>query len=136
MITMQIVMLKSKLHRAAVTGADLNYEGSITIDAALLDAARLRLNEKVDIYNCNTGARFSTYVIPGAAGQICLNGAAARLVQKGDRIIVASYAIFDEKEADLHQPVVLILDAQNRIRRQAPASAVSPAFCKKDRDPG
>jgi aspartate 1-decarboxylase len=128
MKTMQLSMLKSKLHRAAVTGADLDYEGSITIDAALLDAARMRANEKVDIYNCNTGSRFSTYIIPGAAGQICLNGAAARLVQRGDRIIVASYAIFDENEADLHQPVVLILDAQNRIRRKVLESERSHAF--------
>lgn len=123
---MQITMLKSKLHRATVTGADLTYEGSITVDAALLDAARLRVNEKVDIYNCNTGARFSTYVIPGSAGQICLNGAAARLVQKGDRIIIASFAIFDEAEADAHQPVVLILDRQNRIKRTAAALESAP----------
>jgi aspartate 1-decarboxylase len=113
---MQVSMLKSKLHRATVTDADLNYEGSITIDSALLEAARLRVNEKVDIYNCNTGARFSTYAIPGTTGQICLNGAAARLVQKGDRIIIVSYALLDEAEADAHQPVVLLMDETNRIK--------------------
>jgi aspartate 1-decarboxylase len=113
---MQITMLKSKLHRAVVTGADLDYEGSITIDAALLDTARLRVNEKVDIYNCNTGARFSTYVIPGGSGEICLNGAAARLVQRGDRVIIVSYALFDEAEADRHEPIVLLLDRNNRIK--------------------
>jgi aspartate 1-decarboxylase len=115
---MQIAMLKSKLHRATVTGADLNYEGSISIDTALLDAARLRVNEKVDIYNCNTGARFSTYVIPGTSGQICLNGAAARLVQAGDQVIIVSYAYLDEAEADAHRPVVLIMDPANRIKGQ------------------
>lgn len=113
---MQISMLKAKLHRAVVTGADLDYEGSITIDADLLNAARLRVNEKVDIYNCNTGARFSTYVIPGGRGEICLNGAAARLVQRGDRIIIVSYAVMDEAEADRHEPVVLIMDRRNRIK--------------------
>ena len=115
---MQIAMLKSKLHRATVTGADLNYEGSISIDTALLDVARLRINEKVDIYNCNTGARFSTYVIPGTSGQICLNGAAARLVQPGDPVIIVSYAYLEESEADAHRPVVLILDSANRIKEK------------------
>lgn len=112
---MQIAMLKSKLHRATVTGADLNYEGSISIDTELIDKARLRVNERVDIYNCNTGARFSTYVIPGFSGQICLNGAAARLVQAGDPVIIASYAYLDESEADVHRPVVLIMGPENRV---------------------
>ncbi|BBO77917.1 aspartate 1-decarboxylase [Desulfosarcina widdelii] len=116
MVTMQIAMLKSKLHRATVTGSDLNYEGSISIDSELIDAARLRVNEKVDVYNCNTGARFSTYVIPGTSGQICLNGAAARLVQSGDHVIIVSYALVDESEADEHRPVVLILNPENRIK--------------------
>lgn len=115
---MQIAMLKSKLHRATVTGADLNYEGSISIDTALLDTARLRVNEKVDIYNCNTGARFSTYVIPGGSGEICLNGAAARLVQAGDPVIIVSYAYIEESEADAHRPVVLIMDAANRVKEK------------------
>jgi aspartate 1-decarboxylase len=115
---MQIAMLKSKLHRATVTGADLNYEGSISIDTALLDAARLRVNEKVDIYNCNTGARFSTYVIPGGSGEICLNGAAARLVHAGDPVIIVSYAYLDESEADAHRPVVLMMDAANRVKEK------------------
>ncbi len=116
---MQIAMLKSKLHRATVTGADLDYEGSISIDTALLNAAKIRVNEKVDIYNCHTGARFSTYVIPGQSGEICLNGAAARLVQPGDAVIIVSYAYIEEDEADAHRPVVLILDADNRVKENA-----------------
>lgn len=115
---MLISMLKSKIHRATVTGADLHYEGSITIDADLLAAAKMRVNEKVDIYNCNTGARFSTYVIPGATGQICLNGAAARLVQAGDKVIIVSYAIFTEAEAETYQPILLLMDDENRIKEK------------------
>lgn len=115
---MLISMLKSKIHRATVTGADLHYEGSITIDADLLAAAKMRVNEKVDIYNCNTGARFSTYVIPGATGQICLNGAAARLVQTGDKVIIVSYAIFTEAEAETYQPILLLMDDENRIKEK------------------
>jgi aspartate 1-decarboxylase len=122
---MQIAMLKSKLHRAMVTGADLNYEGSISIDTALLDAARLRVNEKVDIYNCNTGARFSTYVIPGGSGEVCLNGAAARLVHAGDPVIIVSYAYLDESEADAHRPVVLLMDAANRVKEKTTGHALT-----------
>lgn len=91
-------LLKSKIHRATVTGSDLNYEGSIAIDTALCRAANLVEFEKVDIYNINTGARFSTYVIYGAPGEISLNGAAARLVQAGDRLIIASYVQLNEEE--------------------------------------
>lgn len=114
---MRITMLKSKLHRATVTDADLNYEGSISIDPALCEAASFLAFEKVDIYNCNTGARFSTYVIHGKKGEICLNGAAARLVHRGDRVIIASYADMEQDEARKHQPRVVLLDETNRIKQ-------------------
>ncbi len=107
-------LLKSKIHRAVVTGSDLNYEGSIAIDTALCKAANLVEFEKVDIYNIHTGARFSTYVIPGKSGEISLNGAAARLVQPGDRIIIASYAQIEESEIGMHKPVVVLVDEQNQ----------------------
>lgn len=107
-------LLKSKIHRATVTGSDLNYEGSIAIDTALCRAANLVEFEKVDIYNINTGARFSTYVIPGAPGEISLNGAAARLVQTGDRIIIASYVQVREEEVKDFKPTVILVDEFNR----------------------
>ncbi|MES2856053.1 MAG: aspartate 1-decarboxylase, partial [Bdellovibrionota bacterium] len=95
---MQITMLKCKIHRATVTDADLNYEGSVSIDPKLVEAAGLREFEKVEIYNCNNGQRFATYVIFGKDGEICLNGAAARLVHRGDLVIIAAYASMDEAE--------------------------------------
>ena len=112
---MRLTLLKSKLHRATVTGADLDYEGSIAIGPELIRAAGLLSWERVDIYNVTTGARFSTYVIPGRErGEILVNGAAARLVQKGDHVIVAAYAEFDADEARRHRPIVVLLDAENR----------------------
>lgn len=110
---MRLTLLKCKLHQATVTGADLNYEGSIAIDRALIKRAGLLPFEKVDIYNINNGARFSTYVIPGEAGQIMLNGAAARLVQAGDRVIICAFADFEAAEATLHIPTVVLLDERN-----------------------
>lgn len=107
-------LLKSKIHRATVTGSDLNYEGSIAIDTALCRAANLVEFEKVDIYNINTGARFSTYVIYGAPGEISLNGAAARLVQAGDRLIIASYVQLNEEEVKSFRPTVVLVDDLNR----------------------
>jgi len=107
--------MKSKLHRATVTEADLHYEGSIAIDSALCEAARFYPNERVDIYNVTNGNRFSTYVIYGAKDQICVNGAAARLVSPGDQIIIATYADFDEAEAMKHEPTVVLLEKNNRI---------------------
>jgi aspartate 1-decarboxylase len=112
---MKITMLKSKIHRAAVTGADLTYEGSISIDPKLVDAARLVPFERVEIYNCNNGERFATYVILGKPGEICLNGAAARLVQKGDLVIIASYAEFEREEIASHKPSLVHVDAKNKI---------------------
>jgi aspartate 1-decarboxylase len=108
-------LLKSKIHRAVVTGSDLNYEGSIGIDKSLIKAADLMLFEKVEIYNINNGERFSTYVIEGKKGEISLNGAAARLVQKGDLIIIASYAVYNEDEEKNHKPKILIVDSKNRV---------------------
>ncbi|WP_270171519.1 aspartate 1-decarboxylase [Paenibacillus sp. SYP-B4298] len=108
-------MMKSKLHRATVTEANLNYVGSITIDEDLMGLADLWANEKVQIVNNNNGARFETYVIPGerGSGVICLNGAAARLVQPGDKVIIISYAMMAEEEARAYQPKVVILDGNN-----------------------
>ncbi|MCM3627493.1 aspartate 1-decarboxylase [Paenibacillus glycanilyticus] len=109
-------MMKSKLHRATVTEANLNYVGSITIDEDLMDAADIWENEKVQIVNNNNGARFETYVITGkrGSGVICLNGAAARQVQPGDQVIIISYASMSNEEARAHKPIVTILDSENR----------------------
>lgn len=119
---MRLTLMKSKLHRATVTGADLNYEGSIAIDPALCDAAHFLPYEKVDIYNVSNGARFSTYVISGQPGEVCLNGAAARLVQKGDEVIIVSYAELDESECRAHRPRVVLLDRENRVKKIADES--------------
>ncbi len=114
---MNITMLYSKLHRATVTDANLNYVGSITIDQALLDAANMRVGQKIDIVNVNNGERFSTYIIPGERGKgdICLNGAAARKVHKGDKIIIIAYAVMSEAEADSYKPKIVILNDDNTI---------------------
>lgn len=112
---MRITLLKSKLHRARVTASDLNYEGSISIAPELRRAAGLRVFERVEIYNVNNGERFATYVIAGRRrGEIVVNGAAARLVQPGDEVIIAAYADFDEAEAEGHRPTVVLVDGRNR----------------------
>ncbi|MFD0619277.1 aspartate 1-decarboxylase [Paenibacillus sp. GCM10027629] len=113
-------MMKSKLHRATVTEANLNYVGSITIDRDLMEAADLWENERVQIVNNNNGARLETYVIPGerGSGVICLNGAAARLVQPGDQVIIISYAMMSNEEAKNYKPQVVILGANNQIISQ------------------
>jgi len=112
------MMLNSKIHRAVVTEADLNYVGSITIDQDLLDAVGMLPNEKVHIVNNNNGARFETYIIAGerGSGVICVNGAAARLVQRGDVVIILSYAYVMNDEAKDHKPTVAIMDQNNSIR--------------------
>ncbi len=112
--------MKSKLHRATVTEANLNYVGSITIDRDLMEAADLWENELVQIVNNNNGARLETYVIPGErrSGVICLNGAAARLVQPGDQVIIISYAMMSNEEAKNYKPQVVILGANNQIVSQ------------------
>jgi aspartate 1-decarboxylase len=110
---MMLNMLKSKIHRATVTDADLNYEGSISICPNLIREAGLHLYEQVDIYNCNNGARFHTYVILGKEGEVCLNGAAARHVHKGDLVIIACYAQMTPEEAKAHKPVCVFVDEKN-----------------------
>jgi len=112
-------MCKSKIHRATVTGADLNYVGSITIDPVLMDAADLLEYEQVAVVNVNNGARFETYVIPGepGAGEICLNGAAARLAHPGDKVIIISYGSYDEAELETYRPQFIFVDEQNGISR-------------------
>ncbi|MBQ4898432.1 aspartate 1-decarboxylase [Paenibacillus sp. Marseille-P2973] len=108
-------MMKSKIHRATVTEANLNYIGSITIDESLMESADLLENEKVQIVNNNNGARLETYVIPGprGSGVICLNGAAARLVQPGDQVIIISYAQMSPEELRSHMPTVVFVDENN-----------------------
>ena len=114
---MKIEMLYSKIHRATVTDADLNYVGSITIDEELMQEANLLVGQKVDIININNGERFSTYVIKGKRGNrdICLNGAAARKVHPGDKIIIIAYAQMTVEEAKKFKPAVLIVDDNNNI---------------------
>ena len=107
-------MLNGKIHRATVTDADLNYVGSISIAPILLKAADIVANEQVSVYNLMNGARFETYAIEGTEGQVCLNGAAARLAQVGDLVIIASYVDVEDKEIDEHQPVVVQVDEGNR----------------------
>ncbi len=110
-------MLKSKIHRATITDADLDYEGSITIDEQLMEEADILPYEQVQIYDINNGNRFETYAIKGerGSGTICVNGAAARLVSKGDLIIIASYFNIDEEEALRHLPRLVYVDGNNRM---------------------
>ena len=114
---MHLTMMKTKLHRAAVTQADLNYEGSISIDADLLKAAGILPHEQVDVLNINTGDRFTTYAIEAPRGSktFGINGAAARLAQVGDRIIVVAYAAMDAEEARNFEPTVVLLDEKNDV---------------------
>ena len=110
-------MLYSKIHRATVTDANLNYVGSITIDEDLMKASNLRVGQKVDIVNINNGERFQTYVIKGEFGKkdMCLNGAAARKVAIGDKIIVIAYATYSEEELKNYKPTVVLVDDKNNI---------------------
>ncbi|MDX8290621.1 aspartate 1-decarboxylase [Metabacillus indicus] len=122
-------MMKGKIHRARVTEANLNYVGSITIDEDILDAVDMLPNEKVQIVNNNNGARFETYIIPGerGSGTVCLNGAAARLVQEGDVVIILTYAMMLEEEVRAHKPKVAIMNENNEIVEmlgQEPASTI------------
>ena len=116
---MLLNLLKSKLHCAVVTEADLRYMGSITIDEALMEAAEILPNERVQVVNNNNGQRLETYVIPGKrdSGVICLNGAAARLVQPGDIVIIMAYAWMEKKEAIEYKPMVVLLDEKNKIQQ-------------------
>lgn len=114
---MLLEFLKSKIHRATVTDANLNYVGSITIDETLMKASKIREWQKVDILDVNNGERFQTYVIKGKAdsGCICLNGAAARKVQPGDKVIIVSYGYFEENEIDNFTPTVVMVDDNNKV---------------------
>lgn len=127
---MRRTLFKSKIHRATLTGTDLDYEGSITLDRALMDAADLRPWEKVQVLNLSNGERLETYVIeaPGGSGRVELNGPAARLGLAGDRVIVVSYAEYDEEELAGHQPRVVHVDERNRpLESRSGASAADPA---------
>lgn len=115
---MKRTLLKSKIHRATVTGAYLDYEGSIAVDPQLCRAADMKEFEKIDIYNVNSGARFSTYIIFGKEGEISLNGAAARMVQIGDLVILASYADYNEGEVEVHKPKIVLVDGKNQITQK------------------
>ncbi|HKU63485.1 MAG TPA: aspartate 1-decarboxylase [Rhizomicrobium sp.] len=113
---MQLTLLKSKIHRATVTQCDLNYEGSISVDANLLERSGILPHEQVDVLNINNGMRFTTYAIPAPAGSgtIGINGAAARLAQKDDLVIIVAYARMEEAEAKSFSPRILLVDANNR----------------------
>ncbi len=115
---MLLEFLHSKIHRATVTDANLNYVGSVTIDETLLKAANIKVGQKVDILDINNGERFQTYVIKGEAdsGCICLNGAAARKVQPGDKVIIVTYAYFTPEEAEEFEPTVVMVDDNNKIK--------------------
>jgi aspartate 1-decarboxylase len=107
-------MMKSKIHRATVTGADLHYVGSISLDPSLMELADIREWEQVAVLDIDNGARFETYAILGEPGEVCLNGAAARLVQAGDRVIVITYGEYEDAELDGFQPTVVHVDTENR----------------------
>ena len=112
---MNLTMLQSKIHRATVTDANLNYEGSISICPDLIQAAGLLINQQIDVLNCNSGARLTTYVITGGKGEICLNGAAARHNQPGDLVILAAYCSLESDAAKTHQPNLVFVDKHNKI---------------------
>ncbi len=117
---MILTMMKAKIHRAFVTGCDIGYEGSITIDPVLLEASGILPYEQVDVLNITNGARFTTYAITckkRGSGEMTVNGAAARLVQPGDMIIVCAYASMSEAEAKKYKPTVVVVDAKNKIKK-------------------
>src|SRR5262245_46877169 len=111
-------MLRAKVHRATVTETNVNYEGSLTLDASLMKAAGMIPYERIDVYNADSGTRFSTYLIEGepGSGVVCVNGAAAHLARPGERIIVATYAAFSPEEIATHRPTVVLVDSANRVK--------------------
>jgi aspartate 1-decarboxylase len=123
---MRRTMMKSKIHRATVVGADLNYVGSITLDQRLMELADICEHEQVHVLDIDNGARFETYAIKGGPGDVILNGAAARLVHTGDRVIVITYAQYDEAELEEYAPKVVLVDSRNR--------PTDPAFQELDRE--
>lgn len=118
---MEITLLKAKIHRAVVTQADLNYVGSVTIDSTLLEESGIMEYEKVQIVDIENGNRFETYTIAGEAGSgiICLNGAAAKCVSVGDKVIIMAYASMTPQEAKSHKPMVVFVDESNKVARKA-----------------
>jgi aspartate 1-decarboxylase len=126
---MQRTLLKSKIHRATVTDADLHYQGSVKVDPLLMAAADLLPHERVEIYNVTNGKRFATYVIAGTPGrgEVVINGAAAHKARRGDLVILASYAAYDEAEARRHEPQVVFVDEANRAVTAPPIEALLPA---------
>ena len=116
---MRLSMFKSKIHRATVTEANIDYEGSLTIDQDLLDAAEMLAWEQVHVWDIDNGARLVTYIRPGprGSGVVCINGAAAHLVKPGHKVILATYAEMEEREARTHKPRVILVDDDNRIRK-------------------
>jgi aspartate 1-decarboxylase len=122
---MRRTLLKSKIHRATVTDANLHYQGSVTVDPLLLRAADIVEHERVEVYNVTNGERFATYAIPGAPGkgEICLNGAAAHKASRGDLVILATYAEYEESELARHEPRVVFVDGRNRIPSPALTAA-------------
>ncbi|PSO48162.1 MAG: aspartate 1-decarboxylase [Actinobacteria bacterium QS_5_72_10] len=122
---MQRTLMKSKLHRATVTQANLDYMGSVTIDAELMELADIMAHERVQVVDVDNGTRLETYAIAceAGSGQLCVNGAAARLVQRGDRVIVISYGVYDAAEAAAHEPVVVLCDEANRPTVLGPETA-------------
>ena len=113
-------LYKSKIHRATVTQAELNYEGSITVDAELMEAADILAGERLEVFNLNNGERFSTYAIEGErkSGIICVNGAAARLAQVGDKVIIISYVLLTDEEVKALKSKVIFVDERNRLRKE------------------
>lgn len=124
---MQRTLLKAKIHRATVTQADLEYEGSVTIDQDLLRAADILEHERIEVYNITNGERFCTYAIPGPAGSgvICINGAAAHLASPGHKVIIASYAVLEEAEVKGFKPRVILVDEKNQPKAKADASGTA-----------
>jgi len=130
---MERIILKSKIHRATVTDANLLYEGSVTIDSSLMQAADIIPNEQVAIWNVTNGSRFETYALEGPqdSGVICVNGAAARLVAPGDLVIIASYCSMNDAEARVHKPRLVFVDAGNRIKLEPEAEIPGPRLVQR-----
>ena len=128
-------MLKSKIHRARVTDADVDYEGSLTLDSDLLQAADIVANEEVHVWNVTRGTRLRTYAMAGAAGSgvVCLNGAAAHLAQPGDLVIIATFTLLDEKEIRGHRPRIILVDESNRMRPGPAEEVAGPDRRKQQR---
>ncbi|HKB02539.1 MAG TPA: aspartate 1-decarboxylase [Gemmataceae bacterium] len=124
---MQRLMFKSKIHRATVTAANLNYEGSLTIDPDLLDAADILPYEQIHVWDVSNGSRLVTYALPGArgSGEVCVNGAGAHLIKPGDLVIVATYTMMTGRKARKYEPTVVLVDRANKIREADPAELVA-----------